>query len=829
MGAEAVRLSNIDIDTALEEQDFEVLFQPIFDLGNGSLARMETFVRWRHQTLGLLPPGAFISFFETQGRMSELTRYVLHKALDAYVGWRGAFAPGFSINLALSDLADEAFANHLALVTRDRDFPAEYITLECPMPPVDAPIERMAESLARLSATGARLAIEVRGRANDFLRQVEPFPFDEIKTGGAAILQFARTVRGPGLSAISELLEIAKEHNAATTAVGVEDQTSLEALQKLGFAAAQGNHLGRVGVLESFLPSQVNDVRTMIGMKPLESNDLTALFRTSPNERVTHKSPQQNTVDEQELTGIASRRPSPLPTTDHQSNAGSETIGNAAEDASIDHDALAGRLNARIARETQKRNGDVDLDAAVARKAESVTRPKRVRRRAPNTKAKSAGQKTASEPASPNELQERLSQELDSLAQQPEKHGAVPIESARARIAAKRRPTKAQESEEDKEVNPLVHAENNQQDFSSNTDETTPETKMAENAADKALGVSEGHPHTNAVDTPTTGRIEKGVGRSKTPSGEFSSAPMEASTDLPEDTHMPENEDADTEQGLPSNGDANSEIAHGEPDEMDQADKDVLGTDVAAAEEPPAGAGPTTPHSPPAAMQPEIECELPQGELKLHIPNAVAHFRPGIRVLTPIPTLEEIAEAQTATSDYADLAASMEPSTVAALNKTTPQESSPPAGDPDSAYWPWPEPGEASVSSDNTAPPEEAPEINTSDAERNVELSNDIINEETELATSASVDGQTDTEQPEEITLDLPDNSESLDDTTVLAARLRATPPRRRQNFLTRKYKLPKVGPHFWPRSWRRAYRDWKEEQEEYAEFKREAAEELER
>ena len=60
MGAQAVRLSNVDIDNAIKNKDFEVLFQPIFDLSNGALARMETFIRWRHKSLGVLPPGAFI-------------------------------------------------------------------------------------------------------------------------------------------------------------------------------------------------------------------------------------------------------------------------------------------------------------------------------------------------------------------------------------------------------------------------------------------------------------------------------------------------------------------------------------------------------------------------------------------------------------------------------------------------------------------------------------------------------------------------------------------------------------------------------------------------
>ena len=281
MGAQAVRLSNVDIDNALKNKDFEVLFQPIFDLGSGALARMETFVRWRHKTLGLLPPGAFISFFETQGRMSELTRYVLAEALGAYLDWRGSNPPGFSINLALSDLSDDAFAAHFSKLLRDREFPAELVTLECPMPPVDTEVETAAAHFKTLKATGARLAIEVRGRANDLLRTIEPFPFDEIKTGGSAILRFARTVRGPGLSAIADLLDIANNAGAAITAVGVEDQASLAALRGLGFTAAQGNHLAKVGELKEFKPAHVNEVRRLLGLTPLDKESLLALFRAT--------------------------------------------------------------------------------------------------------------------------------------------------------------------------------------------------------------------------------------------------------------------------------------------------------------------------------------------------------------------------------------------------------------------------------------------------------------------------------------------------------------------------------------------------------------------
>lgn len=282
MGAQAVRLSNVDIDRALAERDFEVQFQPIFDLGNGALARMESFVRWRHHKLGLLPPGAFISFFENQGRMGDLTRYVFEEALAHYGKWRGRSGPGFSVNVAHADILDETLADDIAAMLKARRFPADFVTVECPVPLSPEDYTAYGKAIARLRAIGVRLAIEVRGRASDYLETVDPFPFDEIKTGGAAILRFAKTVRGPGLTAISELLDIARRSGASITAVGVEDQASLAALNGLGFSAAQGNYLGKVGGLSDFRSAQVNKVRENLEMDPLSPTALQDLFRTDP-------------------------------------------------------------------------------------------------------------------------------------------------------------------------------------------------------------------------------------------------------------------------------------------------------------------------------------------------------------------------------------------------------------------------------------------------------------------------------------------------------------------------------------------------------------------
>ncbi|MEX0645181.1 MAG: hypothetical protein WD076_07715, partial [Parvularculaceae bacterium] len=176
-----------------------------------------------------------------------------------------------------------------------------------------------------------------------------PIPFDEIKTGGAAIIRFARTVRGPGLSAISELLDIASKSNAAITAVGVEDQASLSALRGLGFAAAQGNHLGRVGPLEAFTPSRVNEVRALLGLEPLSPQDLLALFRTEAPAPQTSQTPQT---------------PQAAPDT-------------AKVEIVKDDDALVERLAARLARQAAIEAEAADAPKEAAAKAAAIARVKR--------------------------------------------------------------------------------------------------------------------------------------------------------------------------------------------------------------------------------------------------------------------------------------------------------------------------------------------------------------------------------------------------------------------------------------------------------------------
>lgn len=281
MAQTAFRLSNADIDYAFRNRQFVPVFQPIYRLSDGRPLRLEMFARWRHPGLGELPPGAFLSFFEQQGRVSELTRHLFAELIDAYGGWIED-APqtiGASFNLAPGDLGDETLPQHLKTALLDAEIDPQTVTVDIPLNANDAAaVDAVSRTAAGLKEVGVRVAAEARGRAVEALRRIDPDVIDDVKTGGAAILRFAKTVRGPGLTQIAELLDHAKSVGARPIAVGVEDQSALGALRELGFFAAQGNFLARPGSLDAFTIGRINEAREKLGLARLDSEGMRALL-----------------------------------------------------------------------------------------------------------------------------------------------------------------------------------------------------------------------------------------------------------------------------------------------------------------------------------------------------------------------------------------------------------------------------------------------------------------------------------------------------------------------------------------------------------------------
>lgn len=240
------RLTNRDIDLALEAGHLFLVFQPKIELATGRILGTEAYVRWDHPDYGLMPPGLFLSFFERRERSVDLTFFVVAAAADAMIAWcaRGQHWP-ISINLSGHDLIEPTLPGALAAIVGARGLDTDAFTLEIPEGVFARNAASSANIIAELRHLGFRTALDGGGTVVVPSEYVTPEFFSEVKISGTSIIRFAQRVRQAGLGFIGRRVTLAVAQGLAATAVGVEDETTLSGLMAVGFTAAQGTHICR--------------------------------------------------------------------------------------------------------------------------------------------------------------------------------------------------------------------------------------------------------------------------------------------------------------------------------------------------------------------------------------------------------------------------------------------------------------------------------------------------------------------------------------------------------------------------------------------------------
>jgi EAL domain-containing protein (putative c-di-GMP-specific phosphodiesterase class I) len=263
MYSSSFRLTNRDIDHALEAQHLFLVFQPKIELGSGRTLGAEAYVRWNHPDYGLMPPGLFLSFFEQRGRSVDLTCFVAAAAADAIIHWRvrGQSWP-VSINLSGSDLTDPALPGTLAALVGEHGLDTGLLTLEVPEGVFARNADVAARTIGEFRRLGFKTALDGGGAVIVPAEFIAPAYFNEIKISGASIIQFAARLKHAGLGFIGKRVAQAVAQGLKATAVGVEDETTLAALAGLGFTSAQGTHICRAREAKELVGwSFVHDIR----------------------------------------------------------------------------------------------------------------------------------------------------------------------------------------------------------------------------------------------------------------------------------------------------------------------------------------------------------------------------------------------------------------------------------------------------------------------------------------------------------------------------------------------------------------------------------------
>jgi diguanylate cyclase (GGDEF)-like protein len=243
--ASAQRLSlEHDLRKALEDEQFELYYQPQIEVHTGRIVGIEALIRWNHPALGMLGPAHFIGVAEEAGLIMGIWEWVLVAALIQHNAWlaQGLPAVTIAVNLSSVQFSDPALAERVEEIARVVGVPLDYLELEVTESMLLVDSDAALKTLTALRAMGVKIAIDDFGTGYSSLSYLRRLPLDKLKLDQS----FIRDAGNEGDVAITRaIIAMAQSLKLVVVAEGVETQAQIDLLVSLGCTMVQGFLLGR--------------------------------------------------------------------------------------------------------------------------------------------------------------------------------------------------------------------------------------------------------------------------------------------------------------------------------------------------------------------------------------------------------------------------------------------------------------------------------------------------------------------------------------------------------------------------------------------------------
>lgn len=223
---------------------FYVEYQPVVHAQTGEIVGAEALVRWKKEPYGIVPPGMFIDWLESNPCMYDLGNFVLKQALTDAVEFRKS-NPDFFINVNMSakQLERKTFCGVVMALLKETGFPAGQLCLELTERCRSMPVSVMEEKLLYLKQHGVRLAMDDYGTGSASSSVLLQTPMDEIKIDMSFIRGITDNQTKQAL--VRSMVDFANKEDLKSCLEGVEDEKLQNYLRSFGATWFQGYYYSR--------------------------------------------------------------------------------------------------------------------------------------------------------------------------------------------------------------------------------------------------------------------------------------------------------------------------------------------------------------------------------------------------------------------------------------------------------------------------------------------------------------------------------------------------------------------------------------------------------
>ncbi|GIF20584.1 hypothetical protein Ate02nite_33140 [Paractinoplanes tereljensis] len=240
--AELVR----ELGTAVDADEFMLLYQPIVRLDDLRMTGVEALIRWNHPTRGLVSPDDFIPLAERSGHIVSIGAWALREATRQAACWRAEYPAAdhltVNVNVAGRQLRTSGFVDEVAAALSDAGLPASNLSIEVTETAV-LDDEESAEAMLRLRGLGIRLALDDFGTAASSLGLLLTVPVTTLKLDRSFVESI--TTAGRPRAVATAVSQMATALEFSSVAEGIETDEQREMIHSLGYQYGQGYLFGR--------------------------------------------------------------------------------------------------------------------------------------------------------------------------------------------------------------------------------------------------------------------------------------------------------------------------------------------------------------------------------------------------------------------------------------------------------------------------------------------------------------------------------------------------------------------------------------------------------
>ncbi|MGZ8296628.1 MAG: EAL domain-containing protein [Allosphingosinicella sp.] len=237
-----------DLRQAIGRGELSVHYQPLADLGSGSILGFEALLRWTHRELGPIGPATFIPLAEESGLILKLGEWVLREACTEAARWTPALK--LSVNLSPVQFTQGDLAAEVEAILAETGLDPVRLELEVTEGLLIKDAEKAIVILERLKALGVQIAMDDFGTGFSSLSYFRMFPFDKVKIDQSFIRDMIGNPQARAI--IRSVIGLGQGLGMPVVAEGVETAEQLDALRAEGCDQVQGYWISRPGPIAHF-------------------------------------------------------------------------------------------------------------------------------------------------------------------------------------------------------------------------------------------------------------------------------------------------------------------------------------------------------------------------------------------------------------------------------------------------------------------------------------------------------------------------------------------------------------------------------------------------